>query len=209
MATKKKKPAETLKDGFNTNNAKWVKAVRYYINGDCDGKQEKCMLKAGFAKTTARTYNYKIKKHPDYLAWQKTQTKKNIVTKEQLNEKLVRWANSNVVDYFDFGNFIAGKDNHDNPEYRLVSVKDLTKLSREVTDCISEIQETSNGIRIKLVDKLAAVAKLAEINGLIAAKKLEVGGDPDKPLRFTFGTENLKPPASAPKNRMTGFMDGK
>lgn len=90
MATKKKKAGETRKGGFNTNNAKWVKAVRYYINGDCDGKQEKCMLKAGFAKTTSRTYNYMIKKHPDYLAWQKTQTKKNLITKEFLEEQLYR-----------------------------------------------------------------------------------------------------------------------
>ena len=83
MATKKKRIFQ-----FNPTSVKWIKAVKYYINGECGGNAEKCMLKAGFAKTTSRAHNHQLKHHPDYIAWQKTQTKKNLITKEYLEQKL-------------------------------------------------------------------------------------------------------------------------
>lgn len=85
MATKKKRIFQ-----FNPTSVKWIKAVKYYINGECGGNAEKCMLKAGFAKTTSRAHNHQLKHHPDYIAWQKTQTKKNLITKEFLEEQLHR-----------------------------------------------------------------------------------------------------------------------
>ena len=153
MVTKKKRIFQ-----FNPTSVKWIKAVKYYINGECDGNAEKCMLKAGFAKTTSRAHNHQLKHHPDYIAWQKTQTKKNLITKEFLEEQL----------------------------HRIITDKNAAHSAQ-----------------------VAAIGKAMEMFGFIAPKKLELAGDPDKPIRFTFGTENLKPPASAPKNRMTGFIDGK
>ena len=185
-------------------DARWLKAVNIFIKNGATGA-EAAMLKAGFAKSTANKCCQQLKKHPVYLEWVKAKTKKNLISKELLNEKLLRWVNSNVVDYFDFGNFIVPKGGkNEESGYRLISIKDLAKLPRKITDCISEIQETNNGIRIKLVDKLAAVAKLAEINGLIAPKKMELGGKDGEPIamRFIFGDANLKPYIPDSKNRM-------
>jgi hypothetical protein len=187
-------------------DARWLKAVNIFIkNGAIDAKAS--MVKAGFAKSTATKCCQQLKKHPVYIEWTEANVKKNVVTKELLNEKLLRWANSNITDYFDFGDFKIDKG--DKTEYRFVSVKDLTELPREITDCISEIQETPGGLRIKLIDKLAAVAKLAEINGLVAPRQMEVGGKDGKPIAmtFTFGAANLKSLIPDSKNRIKGMVN--
>lgn len=163
----------TKKGTAKDATARWVKAVNLFIENGAVGETE-AMLKAGFPDTMARKKCHLLKKHPIYLEWVKAKTKKNLVTKEHLNEKLLRWAGSNVVDYFDFGSFAIVKG--EKTEHRLISIKNLKKLPREITDCIAEIQETNNGIRIKFIDKLAAVSKLAEINGLIAPKVNELKG---------------------------------
>ncbi len=187
-----------------TAKAQWVAAVNLFIKGGAKNGRA-AMLKAGLPESTAEKQSHRLKKHPIYIEWIKANVKKNIVTKEALNEKLLRWASSNVVDYFNFGDFAVTKG--ENTEYRFISVKDLTGLPREITDCIAEIQETSNGIRIKLVDKLAAVSKLAEINGLIAPRQMEVGGRDGKPIemKFIFGDANLKPYVPDTKNRIAKY----
>ncbi len=164
---KKKRASETV------NNARWLRAVNLFIENGAVGAKE-VMLKARFPRSTADKKCHLLKKHPVYLEWVNANTEKNIVNKEHLNEKLLRWADSNIVDYFDFGDY-----KKDGDQYRLIRIKDLTSLSREITDCIAEIQETQYGVRIKLIDKLATVAKLAEINGLIAPKKSEITGELD------------------------------
>lgn len=183
------------------NNARWLRAIKLFVESGAIGAKA-AMLEAGFSQTTAAKQCQLLKKHPTYIEWVKAKTEKNLITKKRLNEKLLRWANSNITDYFDFGDFTVAKGKE--TQYRFITVKNLAELSREITDCISEIQETANGIRIKLVDKLAAVAKLAEINGLIAPRQTEVTGKDGKPIamKFTFGEANLKPQIPDAKNRM-------
>lgn len=56
-------------------------------------------------------------------------------------------------------------------------------------------------------DRVTAIGKAMEMFGFIAPKKLELAGDPDKPIRFTFGTENLKPSIHDSKNRIKGVLN--
>lgn len=200
-STVKKKKQKSVPD-----DARWIRAVSIFIkNGTTDATG--AMITAGFAKSTATQKSHLLKKHPDYIKWIEAKTQKNLITKKLLNAKLLRWASSNITDYFDFGDFKIDKG--DKTEYRFISVKDLTKLPREITDCIAEIQETANGIKIKLIDKLAAVAKLAEINGLVAPKQMEVGGKDGKPIAmtFTFGAANLKSLIPDSNSRIKGMVN--
>lgn len=70
-----------------TTNARWLKAVNLFIGNGADDAGQ-AMLKAGFSKSSATKQCQLLKKHPVYLEWVKANTKKNLITKAYLEQKL-------------------------------------------------------------------------------------------------------------------------
>ena len=69
------------------DDPRWLKAVNFFIkNGAGDAGQ--AMIEAGFPKTTAKGKCQLLRKHPAYLKWVEAKTKKNLITKEYLEQKL-------------------------------------------------------------------------------------------------------------------------
>lgn len=68
-------------------NARWMRAVNLFIeNGAKDAGA--AMLKAGFSESFAAKRCELLRKHPAYLKWVKAKTKKNLITKAYLEQKL-------------------------------------------------------------------------------------------------------------------------
>jgi len=80
------------------------------------------------------------------------------LSQEYVLERLQRFADSNVLDYFKFTE-------------NSMSLKDLSLLPREITSCIQEIQGTKDGIKLKLVDKKGSVVDIGRHLGLFVDKK--------------------------------------
>lgn len=76
-------------NGFKktANDARWLDAVNIFIKNGAIGAKV-AMIKAGFAKSTATKCCQQLKKHPTYLEWVKAKTKKNLITKVYLEQKL-------------------------------------------------------------------------------------------------------------------------
>ena len=69
-----------------------------------------------------------------------------------VKEKLKRFSNAKVTDYFE----IKGK--------KLI-LKNLNNLPAEIIDCIQEVRQTKDGVVIKLVDKKSSVTDIGRTIG--------------------------------------------
>lgn len=72
--------------------------------------------------------------------------------------KVHQFSKSKITDYFDVK---SGS----------LYLKDFKKLTPEMIECISEIQETKEGIKIKLIDKLSATVTYGKHFGMFQTKK--------------------------------------
>ena len=89
-----------------------------------------------------------------YIAEIENKTTKRVELSVQwIKEKLKRFSEAKITDYFEIK---SGS----------VYLKNLHDLPPEIVDCIQEIQETKDGIKIKLVDKKSSVTDLARTFGM-------------------------------------------
>jgi phage terminase small subunit len=72
-----------------------------------------------------------------------------------VTKKLKRFSEAKITDYFEIKN--GG-----------IYLKDLHNLPSEIVDCIQEIQQTKDGIKIKLVDKKSSVVDLGRHLGMFS-----------------------------------------
>lgn len=96
---------------------------------------------------------------------EKKLTEKTEVTAEYIALKLKSFLEADISNYFDI-------------KSRTIWLKDISNMPPEIRACIEEISQTKEGFRIKLVNKLGAVAELIKLLGL--AKKPDVDLD-DRP----------------------------
>lgn len=111
--------------------------------------------------------NVKVRNYIDVI--EERTTDKVELSVEWTKAKLKRFAESKITDYF---NIKKGN----------IYLKDLHKLPPEAIDCIQEISETKEGIRIKLVDKKSSVTDIARILGLFD-DKLSLSGKVDASIQ--------------------------
>lgn len=79
---------------------------------------------------------------------------------EWARAKLRQFAEANMLD---FASWDGGS----------VTLKDSSELTPELGACVQEITQTADGVRIKLVDRRAAIADLRALDGLDAPKRAE------------------------------------
>ncbi len=80
-------------------------------------------------------------------------TEKVELSVQWVKDKLKRFSEAKITDYFEI---------RDGGVY----LKDLHDLPPEIVDCIQEIHETKDGIKIKLVDKKSSVTDIARTMGM-------------------------------------------
>jgi hypothetical protein len=105
------------------------------------------------------------------------------ISGNKVGRELASILNGNITDFCDVS--AAG-----------VTMKDLSKIPREVTSCIQEIHETRNAqgtqIRIKLYDKLAAANTAAKILELFPKETTINVMMTDLERRLSTGLQRLK-----------------
>lgn len=115
-------------------------------------------IRAGYSVDTAKQIGYEnltkpyIKSHIDTLIEER---KAKIEINEQyVLDKLVRYNEANIMDFYELD------------ENRCLVLKDLTKLPRRITDCISEIRQTKDGVMLKIVDKKGSSVDIGRYLGM-------------------------------------------
>ncbi|MCU7522711.1 MAG: terminase small subunit [Ignavibacteria bacterium] len=88
-------------------------------------------------------------------AKEKKATEEVEVSVTWVKTKLKRFSEAKITDYFEIKN--GG-----------IYLKDLHNLPSEIVDCIQEIQQTKDGIKIKLVDKKSSVVDLGRHLGMFS-----------------------------------------
>ena len=166
----------TDKESRTTKTQKAL-AVFYLIESLVNEKPltaKKAMLKAKFPEATAKSKCHTLYKHPIYLAFLKEKTDNAFSKKEAIEARFGRYANSNIIDYYDIKDITYTECAKDGTVTTYVRpglvLKDLKELPRELTSCIESIKETKFVIEIKLVSKLGADENLCKINGYFVTK---------------------------------------
>lgn len=110
---------------------------------------------AGYKKRSAPQQGNALLKNPKVMTeislMLKERSEQTGITAEVVLEKLWRWANANIFDVLTYKRSGVG----DNAVTE-IGIKHPDDLPKELQDCVQEIAQTANGIRVKLVDKLAA-----------------------------------------------------
>lgn len=129
-------------------------------------------LAAGYAKNSAASTATRLLKD------QKITTEVAIVLKERgeklgltadvVLKKLWRWANANVFDVLEYKRTGEGEG-----AVTEITIKHPDDIPKELQDCVQEIAQTKQGIRVKMIDKLAAT-RLVGLHLAMFTEKLDV-----------------------------------
>jgi phage terminase small subunit len=152
---------------------------KLYVSNGHNGT--KAAIDAGYSENSAKQIATENLSKP-YLIEYINELEKPIVDRLGLDEdwvlsKLKRYSEANIVDFFDFKTIKISKDEGKKKKetsYIDVSLKDLKKLPRELTECIQELSQTAHGYKLKLVDKKSSVEDVGKHLGMF--KEL-IGGE--------------------------------
>ena len=148
---------------------------RNYVANGHNGTQ--AAIDAGYSKNTAAVQATENIRKPNIIAFIE-QLEKPAKDKLGLDEnwvltKLKRFAETNLTDFFEIKtqkiSVGKGKRKREIVSQHLV-IKDLKKLPRELTDCLQEISQTQNGIKLKLVEKRMPVVDIGKTFGQFVEK---------------------------------------
>lgn len=95
--------------------------------------------------------NAKVREYIDSIEMKTT--KEVELSVSWVKEKLKRFSEAKITDYFTI-------------KKGFIEVKDFNKIPPEIIDCIQEIQQTKDGIKIKLVDKKSSVTDIGKVFGM-------------------------------------------
>ncbi len=127
-----------------------------------DLKPERAAIEAGYSKTVAHTKAYqwvsnsKIKPHvyEEIMKRFQARSERTKISQDFVLEQLVRMATADIREVVGWKKGSA------------VFVKDSDEISDEAALMISEVAQTQHGLRVKTVDRQAALDKLARHLGM-------------------------------------------
>lgn len=171
----KRKRAARKRASPGTGAPKGLSALRrrfvdeYLI--DANGTQ--AAIRAGYSERTAGQQAEQLLKILEISeaieAGQAELSRKAKTTAEWARRKLRQFAEADMRDFASWDSLT-------------VTLKSSAELPEGLSQCIQEIAQTKDGVRIKLVDKRAAIADLRALDGLDAPLKSEHTGKDGAPL---------------------------
>ncbi len=124
-----------------------------------DFNQTQAAIRAGYSPKTAYSQGERLMRNVEVknriAEIKKENIKKSELKREDIIKLLTAFATFDVTDFYK----IAVSDDGEVE----MSVKDLTKLSKEIRQSIQSIEPTKFGIKIRFVDKLDAIKQLREM----------------------------------------------
>jgi phage terminase small subunit len=97
-----------------------------------------------------------------------------VMTRQQALERLSSFANTDLADLVEFGQYQIGNDEDGNPVIQAAwKIKDSALQDPSKMLAISELAATKDGIKIKTHSPLAAIQQLAKMQGWESAAKFE------------------------------------
>ena len=115
-------------------------------------------IRAGYSEHTAKEIGCEnltkpnIKSHIDTLIEERKA--KIEINEGYVLDKLMRYNEANIMDFYEID------------ENKQLVLKDLTKLPRRITDSISEIRQTKDGLMLKIVDKKGSAVDIGRYLGM-------------------------------------------
>lgn len=152
----------------NGNNGKLtLKQWKFALEYVKDGNATQAVIRAGYSPKGADVCgvrllgNIRVKESIE-------QRKKELlaaaqVTPARIIEEYKKLAFTNLPDFVDYKKQTA-KDTY------IISIEDFKSLTPDQRACLSGIEETRDGVKIKLYDKTKALADLARINAMFTDK---------------------------------------
>lgn len=109
------------------------------------------------------------------------------ITTEKTLREVARVGYGNISQVLDWGPAIVVRDAETDAETvaQGVAIKPSAELDDDALALISEIRQTKDGLAVKMHDKLAALEKMARIQGLYAPTKVEHSGTVDHTLTMS------------------------
>lgn len=112
-------------------------------------------IAAGYSARTAASQASRLLKNVNVVneihSLLKNKAKSTGIEAKTVLAKLWRWSNANVFDILDF------RLSDDKKGVTEIILKNPELIPPELQDCVQEIAQTKEGIRVKMVDKLAAI----------------------------------------------------
>ena len=159
---------------------------------DFNGTQ--AAIRAGYSERSARSIAGRLLTKDniqrEISRRQKDLQKRTEISQDRVVKELARVASADAADYAQVETRIVEKDDGTEVSYQTVTLKNTAELSPEQRTAIAGIKQGTNGIEVKLCDKLKALELLGRHIGMFS-DKLEVKATVDNPFAG-LSTEELR-----------------